>query len=91
MGTEEGEQVADFAPQGFFGTFGGFTEQVFEFGKDLLDPLAGRRLHAIAVRRVQVGAVGRQEPKPCARRPNSLADSGSLLAAEVVQMRRIRK
>ena len=68
MGCEQGEQVADLAPEGLLCAGGGFAKQVFEFGEELLD-------------RVQVRAVGRQEPEPC---PCG-ADCGGLVAAEVVQ------
>ena len=81
MGCEQGEQVADLAPEGLLCAGGGFAKQVFEFGEELLDPLALRRLPAIAARRVQGRAVGRQEPEPC---PCG-ADCGGLVAAEVVQ------
>ena len=40
---------------------------------------------------VQVRAVGWQEPELCACGPDGGANSGRLVAAEVVEVRRIRK
>ncbi len=48
VGWEAVEDGADPLPGGFGGSFGGVSQQMFEFGEDLLD-------------RVQVGTVWRQE------------------------------
>ena len=72
------EEGADLAPDGFLAALGGLAEQVFELCEDLFDG-------------VEVGRVWGKEEQPCPGAPDGGADGGSLVAAEVVQMRRIRK
>jgi hypothetical protein len=49
--------VADACPGALDGSFGCFSQQMFELGEDLFD-------------RVEIGAIGRQEEQPCACSPD---------------------
>jgi hypothetical protein len=66
------EQFSDLSPEGFLGTLGGLSEQVFEFGEDLFDG-------------VEVRAVGGQKPERRSCGTNGSTDCGGLVAAEGVQ------
>lgn len=66
------EERSDAPPCFFVGSFGGFAEQVFELGEDLLDW-------------VQVRAVGRQEQQASALGADGGADGWVLVAGEVVE------
>ena len=82
---EEVADLSDGLPELVAGSGCGFSDQGFELGERYLDSLAGRRLHAIAVRRVEVGGIWRQEQEP---RADIFQDGGGLGAAvrgEVVQ------
>lgn len=71
MWREGVEKSSDTPPCCLDGSFGGFSQQGFEFGEDLLD-------------RIEVGAIGRQEQQPRACRTNGLAHSLALVAAKIV-------
>ena len=89
-----GEEIADVAggfPELVAGAGSGFSDQCLEFGECHFDPLAGRRLPAIAVRRVEVGRIGGEEEQSCACGPDGIPEGGGLVAAEVVEVRRNRK
>ena len=72
------EEGADFAPDRVLASLGGLSQQVFEFDEYLLD-------------QVQIERIGRQEEQFRACRPDGAAYGGGLVAAEVVQVRRIRQ
>ena len=54
------------------GSFGCFSQQMFELGEDLFD-------------RVEIGAIGRQEEQPCAGSPDRGTNGSALVAAEIIQ------
>ena len=88
---EDVADVADGFPELVVGSGCGFSDQGLEFGEGHLDSLAGRRLHAIAVRRVEVRAVGRQEQEPRADVFQDGCGFRAFVSGEIVQVRRIRK
>ena len=51
------------------GSFGCFSQQMFELGEDLFD-------------RVEIGAIGRQEEQPCAGSPDRGTNGSAVVAAE---------
>jgi len=71
VGWEAIEQLADVHPYGVDGAFGGFAQQGFELGEDLLDW-------------IEVRAVGRQEQEMCAGLADGPTHGFALVAAEVV-------
>jgi len=64
--------VADACPGALDGSFGCFSQQMFELGEDLFD-------------RVEIGAIGRQEEQPCACGPDRGTNGSALVAAEIIQ------
>jgi hypothetical protein len=64
--------VADACPGALDGSFGCFSQQMFELGEDLFD-------------RVEIGAIGRQEEQPCAGSPDRGTNGSALVAAEIIQ------
>lgn len=65
------EEVTDLAPCCLDGALGSFSQEVLEFGEDLLD-------------RVEVRAVGRQVEELGALGPDGRADGWPFVAAEIV-------
>lgn len=72
MGREGIEQGTDAPPCCFDGSFCGFSEQVFQFGEDLLD-------------RIEIRAVGWQEQQARASGSDCGPDRGLLVAGQVVE------
>lgn len=71
FGCEAIEQGADASPCVFDGSLSGLSEQCFQLGKDLLDG-------------IEIGAVGRQEEKPCADGADGSTHGMAFVAAEIV-------
>ena len=65
------EQLADALPCRLNRTLGGFSQQMFELGEQLLD-------------RVEIRAVGREEQEFCACRPDCSTHGFPLVAAQIV-------
>jgi hypothetical protein len=67
------KQFADFLPELFPGSFGGFAEQSFEFGEEFFDG-------------VQIGRIGRQIEQRGTDRGEGRPDPFHFMAAEVIRM-----
>lgn len=71
MGREVLEQLADAFPRCLDGSLGGFSQEQFQFGEDLLD-------------RVEIWTIGRQIEQFGSSRPDGLAHGLPFVAAKIV-------